>query len=189
MRNALPRPRGRSGLTARARPAEMLSSGWRPLALTLASLVVAFVTAAGSATASPSAGERRIASYCSPSGDVCYGVFNRGGQIILRITTAARYFQRYTLCVTRLPRGTNPEHAQRCGWFPLFGQSGSTWGSSVNYARQFVGPVAHPFTPLSGRYRVTWRNVCSACPSAERRHSDGGSPLGPSLFFRLPLRR
>lgn len=103
-----------------------------------------------------------IASYCSPSGDVCYGIFNRAGKVSLEITTAAKYFNRYSLCVRR----TRPAAPQRCGSFPVFRQGGSTWGSRVNYARQF--PVKTP-----GSYRVTWRL--------------GTGPLGPALRFRLPL--
>jgi hypothetical protein len=124
--------------------------------------------AALTATAAPAAtAERTIASHCSPSGDVCYGVFNRGGRVYLRITTAAHYFERYTLCVRLVGAGGGAEHARRCGTFPVFRQRGSTWGSSVNYTRQY--PVTLP-----GRYRVTWKL------------STG--PLGPSLYFRLPLR-
>jgi len=105
---------------------------------------------------------RTVASYCSPSGDVCYGIFKRGGKVSLEITTAAKYFNRYTLCVRR----TRPAAPQRCGSFPVFRQGGSIWGSRVNYARQF--PVKSP-----GRYRVTWKL--------------GSGPLGPALQFRLPL--
>ena len=63
-------------------------------------------------------------------------------------------------------RRTRPAAPQRCGSFPVFRQGGSTWGSRVNYARQF--PVKSP-----GRYRVTWKL--------------GSGPLGPALQFRLPL--
>jgi hypothetical protein len=110
----------------------------------------------------PAADQTRVKSYCSPSGDVCYGIFKRGGKVSLEITTAAKYFNRYTLCVRR----TRPAAPQRCGSFPVFRQGGSTWGSRVNYARQF--PVKSP-----GRYRVTWKL--------------GSGPLGPALQFRLPL--
>src|SRR5690348_6089697 len=125
-----------------------------------------------------------IASYCSPSGDVCHGVFARRGRVVLQITTAARYFDRYTLCVTLLPRGAGAEHARRCGAFPLFPQRASTWASTVDFARQFVGTaVPHP-----GRYEVSWRQVCSRCTAKARRHSGAGAPLGPALHFRLPLK-
>jgi hypothetical protein len=127
----------------------------------------------------------QIARDCSPSGDICYGIFSRGSQIVFRITTAAHYFNHYTLCVTRLPRSNNPEHARRCGAFPVFRRSGSTWGSSVNFARNYVGPRRHGIRPASGRYRVTWRQVCGQCTPTARRHSARGRPLGPSLYFRL----
>lgn len=141
-----------------------LSAKSRLLALPVLLVVLAIATssAAGSATARP----KTIATYCSSSGDVCYGIFNRSGKVYLRITTAARYFKRYNLCVRLLPPGTDGSHAQRCGSFPVFRQGGSTWGSSVNYARQY--PVTDP-----GRYRVSWKL--------------GSGPLGPPLYFRLPL--
>ena len=146
----------------------------------------ALVILASAATADAAA-TKRIASYSSPSGDVCYGAFNRSGKVFLQITTAAKYFSRYTLCVTLLPRGGGAEHARRCGAFPLFRQSGSTWGSSVNYAKQFIGPASHPLAPPHGRYQVTWRQVCSGCAPNVQRHSAAGPALGPSLYFRLPL--
>jgi hypothetical protein len=126
-------------------------------------LVAATVATAGRARPA----DRTISSYCSPSGDVCYGVFGQAGKPYLRITTAARYFGRYTLCVQLLGPGGGAEHVRRCGSFPVFRQGGSTYGSSVNYAKQF--PVK-----VRGRYRVTWKAL--------------GSTLGPSLTFRLPLR-
>lgn len=129
-------------------------------------MLLAVLTAAAIAAVPNASVDRTIASYCSPTGDVCYGVFNRSGKVYLRITTAAHYFNRYTLCV-RLLGGTGAEGARRCGSFPMFGQSGSMWGSTVNYARQF--PVT-----VRGRYRVTWKLA--------------SGPLGPSLYFRLPLR-
>jgi hypothetical protein len=86
--------------------------------------------------------DKTIASYCSPSGDICYGILNRGGHVVLQITTAAHYFNRYTLCVTRLPRSSSPEHAQRCGAVPVLRQRAGTWGSSVSYTRQY--PVLPP---------------------------------------------
>jgi hypothetical protein len=132
-------------------------------ALLLATLLAALATS----DAPGAVNETRIASHCSPSGDVCYGVFNRAGKVYLRITTAARYFNRYRLCVRLLPVGAGgAEHALRCGSFPVFRQGGGTWGSAVNYARQY--PITR-----AGRYRVTW--------------GQGGTRLGPPLYFRLPL--
>jgi hypothetical protein len=141
--------------------------GWKSClvaAAALFALLSTVLTANARTTASP---QKTIASYCSSSGDVCYGIFNRSGKVYLRITTAARYFKRYNLCVRLLPIGSDGSHAQRCGSYPVFRQGGSTWGSSINYARQF------PITD-SGRYRVTWKL--------------GSSALGPPLYFRLPAR-
>ena len=103
---------------------------------------------AGMLTTTPS-------SYCSPSGDLCYGIRRQRGAVVLRIDTFARYFGRYTLCVTSPRRWV-------CGRFPIF-RTGPTWSSTVRWQRQFPDDG-------QGRYRVSWRL--------------GESPLGPSLSFR-----
>ena len=74
----------------------------RPTRLAAIALAVLLLVLA---TATPGAGEtdagpRTIASYCSPSGDVCYGIFKRSGKVSLEITTAARrvnYARQYPL--------------------------------------------------------------------------------------------
>jgi hypothetical protein len=109
--------------------------------------VLAFLAAAALALPAP---------YCSPSGDVCYGVVRREGQIVLRIDTIERYFSRYTLCVTS-PRGRRV-----CGSFPVF-RNRMLWTSTVRWKRQFPNHGR-------GRYRVSWRL--------------GSSALGPPLTFR-----
>ena len=125
----------------------------------LRALVAALVAAlVGVPSAGAAPAPKRLAAYCSPSGDVCYGAFERGGVVRLQITTAARYFTRYTLCV-RPPAG-----ARRCGTFPLFrGAAGSGYGSVRLATFGATGP---------GVYRATWRI--------------GSGPLGPTLRFRLP---
>ena len=95
-------------------------------------------------------------SYCSPSGDLCYGIVRRRDAMVLRIDTVERYFARYTLCVTP-PRGRRV-----CGPFPVF-RNAPIWTSTVRWQRQF--PNRGP-----GRYTVTWRL--------------GSGPLGPALGFR-----
>ena len=110
------------------------------------------VVASASATAAPSG---RIASYCSASGDVCYGVFDDRGVIRFQLTLAAKYFTRYRICVNP-PRG-----ATTCKSFPVK-RVGSQFGGAVLWTRNF------PVRGL-GRYRVTWRR--------------GAQALGPALLF------
>ena len=130
------------------------------IACFLLALIAASIVSAGSAATKP----KTIGAYCSPSGDVCYGIFKIRGAVVLQITTAARYFRRYTLCVR--PPGSGAAGVLRCGSFPLFRGAGSTWSSSVRHARQFP-------TVGAGIYRVTWKSA--------------GQALGPTLRFRLPL--
>jgi hypothetical protein len=102
---------------------------------------------------------KAIASYCSRTGDICYGVLNRGGAVYFQLTTASLYFARYRLCVRP------PGEARRCRLYAVR-RTGSTWTSSVRFAGNFhyTGP---------GIYRATWLR--------------SGVPLGPTLRFRLPL--
>jgi hypothetical protein len=125
----------------------------------LLGLLVALVAAPGASPATV----RTLAGYCSPSGDVCYGIVDRGGDIRLELTTAARYFGRYILCVK--PPGGGAAGLRRCGSFPVFRAGGGTWASSVRLRRQFPASQA-------GVYRVTWRLDTQ--------------PLGPTLRVRLP---
>ena len=122
----------------------------------LAILAVVLACAA-SANAAPATPAKRVAGYCSRSGDLCFGIFDNGGLISLRIDAFARYFPRYRLCV-RPPRG-----AETCRSFPIR-RSGSTYTSSVRWDRNF--PNRGP-----GRYRATWRL--------------GTNRLGPTLSFRV----
>ena len=120
-------------------------------ALLLATVVAALALPAGSAAAPVP-----VKTYCSASGDVCFGIFRKGGAIFLDLTTAARYFERYTLCV-RPPRG-----AVTCRTFRIR-RSGVLFASSVRWHTSFPARGA-------GTYRVTWRLQ---------------APLGPSLAFTL----
>src|SRR5256885_11862556 len=127
-----------------------MRSSWKTCLIAAATLAVGLSTSLSANARTTASAQKTIASYCSPSGDVSYGIFNRSGKVYLRITTAARYFKRYNLGVRLLPAGTDATHARRCGSYPVFRQGGSTWGSSINYARQF--PITDP-----GRYRVMWK--------------------------------
>ena len=100
----------------------------------------------------------RVKSYCSPTGDVCYGIFRSGSTFSFRLTLAARYFSRYRICVR--PGGQQAT----CKSFPVK-KTGALWGGTVIWQRNF--PVRGP-----RGYRVTWRH--------------GARRLGPSLTFFLP---
>ena len=120
------------------------------LALTAALLAVAPGTAAD---------QTRVKSYCSQSGDVCYGIFRDKGDLYrFQLTLAAKYFARYRICV--LPLGEKAT----CKSFPVR-KTGAQWGGKVIWQRNY---------PMRGPrgYRVTWRQ--------------GTHRLGPPLTFFLP---
>jgi hypothetical protein len=126
--------------------------------MTILAALIAAVVAAPSAAAGPM--PTRLASYCSPTGDLCFGAVRSAGVVRLQITTAARYFMRYRLCLR--PPGAGGAGLQRCGSFPLFrGAGGSGYGS----VKLSIFPKTGP-----GVYRATWRI--------------GSGPLGPTLRFR-----
>lgn len=128
----------------------------RLAALLLAGLGLLAATAPASAAYKP---KRYLARYCSPSGDLCYGIFRqeRLDRIVFQITTQERYFRSYRICVT------TPTGARRCRNFPLNRQT-PIYGSHVYWRRYFGdhGP---------GVYQVSWR-------------TQSGTRLGPTLRFR-----
>ena len=120
----------------------------------LLALIVCLVAAAPGAAAD----QTRVKSYCSETGDVCYGIFKTGGQYRFQLMLAAKYFARYRVCVRPLgEQGT-------CKSFPVK-KTGAQWGGNVIWQRNF--PVRGP-----RGYRVTWRQ--------------GTHRLGPPLTFFLP---
>ena len=130
----------------------------RLAAVVIASL--ASLLASASATAADPSKEY-LARYCSQTGDVCYGIYRLGssGRIVFQITTQARYFASYRICV-KAPAGT-----VKCRNLPLNRLTPPRYGANVYWRRNFGdrGP---------GVYRVTW--------------SQGGTRLGPTLRFRRP---
>src|SRR3712207_3175130 len=121
------------------------------LAVTVAALAVAPAVAAVEPT-----DRKHLARYCSASGDICLGIVRDKRGVVFQLTTMARYFPQYTLCV-RAPRGS-----MSCRTVSVVRQ-GRVWGSQKRWPRQFgeSGP---------GVYRVTW--------------TQNGVPLGPTLRFR-----
>src|SRR5207247_3649919 len=82
-------------------------------------------------------------SWCSPSGDVCYGRLRGRGPIRLGLTLAARYFKHYRLCLT------GPEASTTCRRFAVHRRHGGTWGSIVRWHRRFPDLG-------SGTYQAGW---------------------------------
>jgi hypothetical protein len=125
----------------------------------LAALFAASIALSSAASASAAYEPKRyIARYCSQTVDVCYGIFRlqSSGRIVFQITSQARYFAGYRICVK------SPTGAVRCRSFPINRQT-PVYGSHVYWRRYFGdhGP---------GVYRVTW--------------SQSGTRLGPTLSFR-----
>jgi hypothetical protein len=104
--------------------------------------------------------KRYIARYCSPTGDLCYGIFGlrSNSRIVFQITTQELYFRSYRICV-REPTG-----AVRCRNFPINRQTPPRYGNLVYWRRYFGDHGA-------GVYQVTWK-------------SQSGMRLGPTLRFR-----
>ena len=130
----------------------------------LLAVVCLAAIAAASATAAPSG---RIASYCSRSGDSCYGIFkDRGDVIRFQLTLAAKYYNRYRICVKPPPGSLQP--GTTCKSFAVK-KTGSRYGGAVKWERNFPGQGP-------GRYRVTWK--------------PGAQAVGPglSLSFVVPQR-
>ncbi len=96
-------------------------------------------------------------SYCSPSGDLCYGVRGDDSPLRLGITLAAKYFTRYRLCVTA------PDGSRDCRRFRITKRTNGTFGSVIRWRRHF--PYQGP-----GTYRARWRL--------------GVDPLGPAISFK-----
>jgi hypothetical protein len=122
------------------------------------SLLLALVVGLMVIVPASAADQTRVKSYCSPSGDVCYGIFKSGSVYSFRLTLAAKYFQRYRVCVRPLGE------AAKCKSFPVK-KTGANWGGTVFWQRNY--PVRGP-----RGYRVTWRQ--------------GTTRLGPPLTFYLP---
>lgn len=105
------------------------------------------------ALALPSAASAR-SSYCSKTGDVCYQA--KGAPIKLRITTAAKYFARYRLCIT------NPHGVRECHHFRMRRDTGGTYSSTVSWPRYF-------HYGGRGTYHARWYTA--------------GHALGPAISF------
>ena len=112
------------------------------------------VAAAVAATALIPATASARTKYCSSSGDVCYRVI-KGSPYKLQITTAAKYFSRYRLCI-------RSNSGRECHRFRMRRAAGGTYASTI--------VLENHFSYLGrGLYKATWYA--------------GGNRLGPSLTF------
>jgi hypothetical protein len=121
----------------------------------LATIPALALAALGTASAHD---QTRIKSYCSTTGDVCYGVFRTSGKYQFRLTLAAKYFARYRICV--VPLGEK----KTCKSFPVK-KTGAQFGGTVIWEKNFPGRGPRV-------YKVTWLQ--------------GTQRLGPTLRFNLP---
>jgi hypothetical protein len=87
----------------------------------------------------------RPTTYCSSTGDICQSTTRVNGVRMLRITLFAKYFNRYTLCVTA------PDTSVTCHPFKIHAQ-GPSFGSSILWKRHF--PRKGP-----GPYTVVWKTA------------------------------
>jgi hypothetical protein len=117
--------------------------------------VVAMMAACVCALGLPQVAQARSA-YCSSSGDVCFGVL-QGGPVRLNLSLAAKYFNRYKLCVT------TPGGSRTCRRFSVHLGSRGAYSSTVRWSRHFPNGGA-------GTYKARW--------------FAGGNALGPSVSFK-----
>jgi hypothetical protein len=96
-------------------------------------------------------------SYCSQSGDVCYGVVKNSSPVKLQIVIAARYFNHYRLCI-KAPKNRGTE----CHRFSIHKAAHGSFASTVVWPKHFKYYG-------KGTYHASW--------------STGGASLGPAVAF------
>jgi hypothetical protein len=105
---------------------------------------ILLVTAAGALVValSPAArADHRPNEYCSE--DICQSTTKVDGVRKLRVTLAAKYFDRYRLCVVP------PEGARTCKTFEI-GRQGGVYGDTVGWRKHFPDEG-------NGAYTVVWK--------------------------------
>ena len=119
-------------------------------------ILIPLALTASAAAIVPATAQAR-SSYCSSTGDVCYGVVPGSSPVKLRISLQGKFFKRYKLCV----RGPNGQ--LDCHRFRIKKQPNGLYGSTVK-----VGGKKYPFQG-KGTYRARW--------------SAGGHSLGPAVTY------
>jgi hypothetical protein len=83
-----------------------------------------------------------VSVHCSPSGDLCQGVFRYKGRIKFSLGLAARYYSRVYVCV-RNPAGRSTCRGVRVR------QRGGYYEALIAFAKNFP-------SSRRGKYKVTW---------------------------------
>src|SRR4051812_1891566 len=143
--------------SARGRAVAQRPPGCSDGRMTKTRILIPLAVVASAAAILPATGSAATREgYCSPSGDVCYGVVQGSSPIKLRLVLQAKYFNRYKLCV----RG--PNNIRECKRFKIRKRKDGTFGSTVNVAKHFNFQG-------KGTYRA--------------RYSQGGHSLGPAITY------
>ncbi len=107
-------------------------------------LIVAALVTSVTVIPSTAQGGHAPNSYCSGSGDVCASVRKVDGRRLLKIGTAAEYFQSYRVCVTA------PDGSRACRNGTMRdGDGDGTFVGTMNWRKKF--PNKGP-----GAYSVRW---------------------------------
>lgn len=122
--------------------------------MTARAAIAALVLSA--ALAAAPAGAFAATTYCSPSGDVCYGVVGSPPPVRLGITLAAHYFTSFRLCVT------GPDGQRDCHGFRVRAAAHGQYALTVRWSAHFPNR-GH------GAYSARWLT--------------GGQALGPPIAF------
>ncbi|HEY7874627.1 MAG TPA: hypothetical protein VIG64_05850 [Actinomycetota bacterium] len=120
-------------------------------------LLIAVVVSVMTGLEPHASADHRPNNYCSESGDVCVSTKKRNGVRRLNIGLAAKYFNRYRLCVVA------PDESRECIKRRITDQ-GASYGDSVNWSTHFTDKG-------EGDYDVIWRQ--------------GGNRLGKVLGFHV----
>jgi hypothetical protein len=122
-------------------------------------LLVALSVIGSAVVPATALGGQEVASFCSPSGDFCTGVFVSDGRYWLNLKTTFSLREPYKLC------GREQGYAFECLYFRLRAKSDGGYESRVDLRRHFGPELGR------GLYAVRWRSR--------------GLALGPTLHFHV----
>jgi hypothetical protein len=100
-------------------------------AMTKTRILTPLAVVATAAAVLPATASAKRSHYCSPSGDVCYGVVKGSSPIKLQIVLQAKYFSRFRLCIT------GPHHERDCKHFRIHKLGHGEYGRTVSWPKNF----------------------------------------------------